>query len=163
MRHSPPSGIATTTTTTPIVTNSRTLRWERSHFSRAWPGLHCFQPQPLRRTKAGRPVGNMEFPIMKRLIHAVAIALAVSAPLAAHAQSNPPLTRAQVHAEVKALKQAGFQPSDWFYPPKRRSPVSRVPGMAAIAARRRSRASKRGLRFPNPRDRTRFRRYAFTG
>ncbi|AFQ52076.1 DUF4148 domain-containing protein [Burkholderia cepacia] len=53
---------------------------------------------------------------MKRLIHAVAIALAVSAPLAALAQSNPPLTRAQVHAEVKALKQAGFQPSDWFYP-----------------------------------------------
>ncbi|WP_321805977.1 DUF4148 domain-containing protein [Burkholderia sp. BCC1993] len=53
---------------------------------------------------------------MKRLIHAVAVALAVSAPLAAQAQSNPPLTRAQVHAEVKALKQAGFQPSDWFYP-----------------------------------------------
>ena len=53
---------------------------------------------------------------MKRLIHAVAIALAVSAPLAAQAQSNAPLTRAQVHAEVKALKQAGFQSSDWFYP-----------------------------------------------
>ncbi|KAB0641823.1 DUF4148 domain-containing protein [Burkholderia latens] len=53
---------------------------------------------------------------MKRLIPAIAIALAVSAPLAAHAQSNPPLTRAQVRAEVKALKQAGFQPSDWFYP-----------------------------------------------
>jgi len=58
----------------------------------------------------------MEVTIMKRLIHAVAVALAVSAPLAAQAQSNPPLTRAQVHAEVKALKQAGFQPSDWFYP-----------------------------------------------
>lgn len=53
---------------------------------------------------------------MNRLIPAIAIAVAVSAPLAAHAQSNPPLTRAQVHAEVKALKQAGFQPSDWFYP-----------------------------------------------
>ncbi|RQR45168.1 MULTISPECIES: DUF4148 domain-containing protein [unclassified Burkholderia] len=53
---------------------------------------------------------------MKRLIHAVAVALAISAPLAAQAQSNPPLTRAQVRAEVKALKQAGFQPSDWFYP-----------------------------------------------
>ncbi|RQZ46865.1 DUF4148 domain-containing protein [Burkholderia sp. Bp9099] len=53
---------------------------------------------------------------MKRLIHAVAVALAISAPLAAQAQSNPPLTRAQVSAEVKALKQAGFQPSDWFYP-----------------------------------------------
>ncbi|MCA8091006.1 DUF4148 domain-containing protein [Burkholderia anthina] len=53
---------------------------------------------------------------MKRLIHAVAIALAISAPLAAQAQSNAPLTRAQVRAEVKALKQAGFQSSDWFYP-----------------------------------------------
>ena len=53
---------------------------------------------------------------MKRLIPAVAIALAVSAPFAAQAQSNQPLTRAQVHAEVKALKQAGSQSSDWFYP-----------------------------------------------
>ncbi|ABO56678.1 MULTISPECIES: DUF4148 domain-containing protein [Burkholderia] len=63
---------------------------------------------------------------MKRLFPAIVIAVAASAPLAAQAQaevqaqaqaqSNPPLTRAQVRAEVKALKQAGFQPSDWFYP-----------------------------------------------
>ncbi|CAG9203259.1 DUF4148 domain-containing protein [Burkholderia vietnamiensis] len=59
---------------------------------------------------------------MKRLFPAILIAVAASAPLAAQAQaevqaqSNPPLTRAQVRAEVKALKQAGFQPSDWFYP-----------------------------------------------
>ncbi|KVF01468.1 DUF4148 domain-containing protein [Burkholderia vietnamiensis] len=63
---------------------------------------------------------------MKRLFPAILIAVAASAPLAAQAQaevqaqaqaqSNQPLTRAQVRAEVKALKQAGFQPSDWFYP-----------------------------------------------
>ncbi|KVF71925.1 DUF4148 domain-containing protein [Burkholderia vietnamiensis] len=63
---------------------------------------------------------------MKRLFPAIVIAVAASAPLAAQAQaevqaqaqaqSNPPLTRAQVRAEVNALKQAGFQPSDWFYP-----------------------------------------------
>ncbi|MGU7770033.1 DUF4148 domain-containing protein [Burkholderia sp. MR1-5-21] len=53
---------------------------------------------------------------MKSLVRAIAVALTVSAPLAAHAQSNQPLTRAQVHDEVVALKKAGFQPSDWFYP-----------------------------------------------
>ncbi|RQS68476.1 DUF4148 domain-containing protein [Burkholderia sp. Bp8963] len=53
---------------------------------------------------------------MKSLVRAIALALTISAPLAAHAQSNQPLTRAQVHAEVLALKKAGFQPSDWFYP-----------------------------------------------
>ncbi|EAY71227.1 hypothetical protein BDAG_04054 [Burkholderia dolosa AU0158] len=58
----------------------------------------------------------MEIPTMKRPIHAIAIAIALSAPLVVHAQSAQPLTRAQVHAEVKALKQAGFQSSDWFYP-----------------------------------------------
>ncbi len=63
-----------------------------------------------------RFTGILEVPIMKRLIQAVAITLAISTPLAAQAQSNQPLTRAQVRAEVKALKQAGFQSSDWFYP-----------------------------------------------
>ncbi|WP_175952673.1 DUF4148 domain-containing protein [Burkholderia sp. BCC0405] len=53
---------------------------------------------------------------MKPLIRTIALVAAFTAPLAAHAQANQPLTRAEVHAEVVALRKAGFQPSDWFYP-----------------------------------------------
>jgi hypothetical protein len=77
-------------------------------------------------TKRGRFNGNLEVPIMKRLIQAVALAMAVSGPVVAHAQSNQPLTRAQVRAEVKALKQAGFQPSDWFYPASIQSAEAKI-------------------------------------
>ncbi|MGS0894885.1 DUF4148 domain-containing protein [Burkholderia stagnalis] len=53
---------------------------------------------------------------MKPLIRTIALAAAFAAPVVAYAQGNPPLTRADVHAEVVALRKAGFQPSDWFYP-----------------------------------------------
>ncbi|RQS22713.1 DUF4148 domain-containing protein [Burkholderia sp. Bp8998] len=81
---------------------------------------------------------------MKRLIHAVAITLAVSAPLAALAQSNPPLTRAQVHAEVKALKQAGFQSSDWFYPASIVSAEAKIRQQSAGAGSTRGAAPESG-------------------
>ena len=49
---------------------------------------------------------------MKSLIHAVVIAAALAAPVAAFAQSNQPVTRAQVRAELIQLEEAGYHPGD---------------------------------------------------
>lgn len=49
---------------------------------------------------------------MKTLIQAVAVAVALAAPVASFAQSNAPLTRAQVRAEVVQLAQAGYHVGD---------------------------------------------------
>ncbi len=48
---------------------------------------------------------------MKSLIEAVVIAALITAPLAAFAQSNQPVTRAQVRAELIQLEKAGYNPS----------------------------------------------------
>ncbi len=48
---------------------------------------------------------------MKSLIEAVVIAALITAPLAAFAQSNQPVTRAQVRAELVQLEKAGYNPS----------------------------------------------------
>ena len=56
---------------------------------------------------------------MKSLIEAAVIAALISAPLAAFAQSNQPLTRAQVRAELVQLEKAGYNPgtaNDYDYP-----------------------------------------------
>ncbi|NPT46489.1 DUF4148 domain-containing protein [Paraburkholderia sp. 1N] len=47
---------------------------------------------------------------MKSLIQAAVVAAALAAPVAAFAQSNAPLTRAQVRAELIQLEKAGYQP-----------------------------------------------------
>ncbi|BEU26416.1 DUF4148 domain-containing protein [Paraburkholderia sp. 22B1P] len=49
---------------------------------------------------------------MKSLIQAVVIAAALAAPVAAFAQSNQPITRAQVRAELVQLEKAGYHPGD---------------------------------------------------
>ncbi|MBN3765802.1 DUF4148 domain-containing protein [Burkholderia sp. Ac-20365] len=49
---------------------------------------------------------------MKTLVQAVAIAAALSAPVAAFAQANQPLTRAQVRAELVQLEKAGYHVGD---------------------------------------------------
>lgn len=49
---------------------------------------------------------------MKSLIQAVAVAVALVAPVASFAQSNAPVTRAQVRAELVQLEQAGYRPGD---------------------------------------------------
>jgi hypothetical protein len=49
---------------------------------------------------------------MKSLIQAVVIAAALSAPVAVFAQSNVPVTRAQVRAELVQLENAGYRPGD---------------------------------------------------
>jgi Domain of unknown function (DUF4148) len=48
---------------------------------------------------------------MKSLIEAVVIAALITAPLAAFAQSNQPVTRAQVRAELVQLEKAGYDPA----------------------------------------------------
>jgi hypothetical protein len=47
---------------------------------------------------------------MKSLIQAAVVAAALAAPVAVFAQSNTPLTRAQVRAELVQLEKAGYQP-----------------------------------------------------
>jgi cytochrome c556 len=56
---------------------------------------------------------------MKSLIQAVVVAAALAAPVAVFAQSNQPLTRAQVRAELVQLEKAGYNPArgeDPYYP-----------------------------------------------
>jgi hypothetical protein len=49
---------------------------------------------------------------MKSLIQAVVVAAALAAPVAVFAQSNQPVTRAQVRAELVQLEQTGWRPGD---------------------------------------------------
>jgi hypothetical protein len=49
---------------------------------------------------------------MKSVIQAVVIAAALAAPVAVFAQSNAPVTRAQVRAELIQLENAGYHPGD---------------------------------------------------
>jgi len=49
---------------------------------------------------------------MKSLIQAVVVAAALAAPVAVFAQSNQPVTRAQVRAELVQLEKAGYHVGD---------------------------------------------------
>ena len=49
---------------------------------------------------------------MKSLFQAVVVAAAIAAPVAVFAQSNAPVTRAQVRAELVQLEKAGYHPGD---------------------------------------------------
>ncbi len=66
---------------------------------------------------------------MKSLIKAVAIAALVAAPIASFAQSNQPVTRAQVRAELVQLEKAGYNPAsanDATYPAEIQAAEARV-------------------------------------
>lgn len=66
---------------------------------------------------------------MKSLIEAVVIAALITAPLAAFAQSNQPVTRAQVRAELVQLEKAGYNPAtsnDYDYPANIQAAEARV-------------------------------------
>jgi Domain of unknown function (DUF4148) len=52
-----------------------------------------------------------EVEIMKSLIQAVVVAAAIAAPVAALAQSNQPLTRAEVREQLVQLEKAGYYPT----------------------------------------------------
>jgi hypothetical protein len=47
---------------------------------------------------------------MKSVINAVAVVVALGAPIVSFAQSNAPVTRAQVRAELVQLEKAGYHP-----------------------------------------------------
>ena len=49
---------------------------------------------------------------MKSLIQAVVVAAALAAPVAAFAQADQPLTRAEVRAQLVQVEQAGYHPGD---------------------------------------------------
>lgn len=49
---------------------------------------------------------------MKSLIQAVVVAAALAVPALSFAQSNAPVTRAQVRAELVQLEKAGYRPGD---------------------------------------------------
>jgi hypothetical protein len=56
---------------------------------------------------------------MKSLIQAVAVIVALVVPVVSFAQSNSPVTRAQVRAELVQLEKAGYSPAsgnDVHYP-----------------------------------------------
>lgn len=48
---------------------------------------------------------------MKSLVQAVVIAATLAAPVAVFAQSNQPLTRAQVREELVQIEKAGYNPA----------------------------------------------------
>jgi len=73
---------------------------------------------------------------MKNLIQAVVVAAALVAPVAVFAQSNVPLTRAQVRAELVQLEQAGYNPArgeDPTYPQDIQAAEARVAQQHAVA------------------------------
>ncbi|SIT51167.1 conserved exported hypothetical protein [Paraburkholderia piptadeniae] len=74
---------------------------------------------------------------MKSFIKAVAGALVVIAPLVSFAQSNQPLTRAQVREELIELEKAGYNPAtaddDVNYPADIQAAEARVAAQHAAA------------------------------
>ena len=66
---------------------------------------------------------------MKSLIKAVAIAAVLAIPAVSFAQSNQPITRAQVRAELVQLEKAGYRPgagTEAHYPDELQAAQARV-------------------------------------
>ena len=66
---------------------------------------------------------------MKSLIQAVVVAAVLAAPVATFAQSNQPVTRAQVRAELVQLEKVGYNPArsaDPYYPADIQAAEARV-------------------------------------
>jgi poly(3-hydroxybutyrate) depolymerase len=71
---------------------------------------------------------------MNALIKQVALAVALVAPVAAFAQSNQPLTRAEVRADLVRVVQAGYNPLDRLhYPENIQAAEQRVAAQEHIA------------------------------
>ncbi|SDH56265.1 DUF4148 domain-containing protein [Paraburkholderia phenazinium] len=73
---------------------------------------------------------------MKSLIKAVAIAALLAAPVVSFAQTNEPVTRAQVRNELIQLEKAGYNPSisnDEDYPADIQAAEARVAAEKATA------------------------------
>ncbi|WP_118180377.1 DUF4148 domain-containing protein [Paraburkholderia phosphatilytica] len=70
------------------------------------------------------------------LVRAIAVAAALAAPAIAFAQSNAPLTRAQVRNELVQLEKAGYHPGDGdedTYPAQIQQAEARVALQAAAS------------------------------
>lgn len=73
---------------------------------------------------------------MKSLIYSVVAASLVAAPAVSFAQSNAPVTRAQVRAELIQLEQAGWRPSvgsNPHYPEDMQAAQARVAAQSRAA------------------------------
>ena len=73
---------------------------------------------------------------MKSLIKAVAIAAVLAVPVASFAQSNQPVTRAQIRTELVQLEKAGYVPSnsnDTQYPANIQAAEARVAAQKSAA------------------------------
>ncbi|WP_042303390.1 DUF4148 domain-containing protein [Paraburkholderia kururiensis] len=71
----------------------------------------------------------------KSFVSAVAVATLLAAPLASFAQSNQPVTRAQVRAELVQLEKAGYNPAAdrVDYPADIQAAQQRVAAQAQLA------------------------------
>ncbi|MGF6753330.1 DUF4148 domain-containing protein [Paraburkholderia sp. GAS42] len=72
---------------------------------------------------------------MKSLIKAVALAVVLTAPVVSFAQSNGPVTRAQVRADLVQLEKAGYNPNldSITYPDNIQAAEARVSAQKAAA------------------------------
>ena len=73
---------------------------------------------------------------MKSLIKSVALVVVLAAPVVSFAQSEQPLTRAEVKAQLKQVEQAGYNPgrsSDSMYPADIQAAEARVAQQNATA------------------------------
>ncbi|MBN3804487.1 DUF4148 domain-containing protein [Paraburkholderia sp. Ac-20336] len=73
---------------------------------------------------------------MKSLIQAAVFAAVIAAPLAAFAQSEQPVTRAEVKAQLQQLEQVGYNPAestDASYPADIQAAEARVATQNAMA------------------------------
>ncbi|AUT61947.1 DUF4148 domain-containing protein [Paraburkholderia terrae] len=74
---------------------------------------------------------------MKSLIKAVAIAAVLAIPAVSFAQSNQPITRAQVRAELVQLEKAGYRPgagTEAHYPDEIQAAQARVDAQNGAAS-----------------------------
>ncbi len=74
--------------------------------------------------------------MMKSVMQAVALAVVLAAPVASFAQSDQPLTRADVKAQLKQIEQAGYNPAvatEASYPADIQAAEARVAGQNAMA------------------------------
>ncbi|AXF18296.1 DUF4148 domain-containing protein [Paraburkholderia caledonica] len=73
---------------------------------------------------------------MKSLIKAVALVVVLAVPVVSFAQSEQPLTRAEVKAQLKQIEQAGYNPAvavDATYPADIQAAEARIAAQNAIA------------------------------
>jgi hypothetical protein len=99
-----------------------------------------------------RLIARIASHFLKSLIQAVAIAAALVAPVVSFAQSNTPITRAQVRAELEQLEKAGYRPGngDSTYYPEEIQAAEALPTAGQRRGRDRRPADRPWTTFPPP-------------